>query len=72
MAISPGALGGTEMNSCPNSGGADPKALGIEQVKSMGDNCAVLVTKYKCKECECEFREYMVTHWHLEVTQHDR
>jgi hypothetical protein len=59
------------MTSCPDCGTGDPKALGIEHGKSMGDNCTILVTRYRCKECCCEFREFMVTHWHLEVTRHD-
>ena len=71
MAVITWALGDAEMTSCPDCGVADPKTLRIEQGKSMGDNCAVLVTMYKCRECECEFREFMVTHWHLEVIRHD-
>ena len=58
--------------SCPDCGLTRLKTLGIERGERLGDNCAVLVTRYSCKECECEFREFMVTHWHLEITKHDR
>jgi transposase-like protein len=58
--------------SCPDCGLTRLKTLGIEKSERLGDNCAILVTRYSCKECECEFREFMVTHWHLEVTKHDR
>jgi hypothetical protein len=57
---------------CPDCGVARIKTLGIEKSERLGNNCTVLVTAYKCKECECEFREFIVTHWHLEVTKHDR
>jgi DNA-directed RNA polymerase subunit RPC12/RpoP len=70
MVLSSGAVGGFEMN-CPDCGFKELKTLGIEKSERLGDNCAVLVTAYKCKECGCEFREFMVTHWHLEITQHD-
>jgi hypothetical protein len=66
-------MGGTTMiQSCPDCCSKSLKTLGMEKGKRLGDNCTVLVTVYKCKECECEFREFMVTHWHLEITKHDR
>ena len=56
---------------CPDCGSERLKSQGIEKSERLGENCAVLVTRYKCKECECEFRE-IHTHWHLEVTKHDK
>jgi hypothetical protein len=56
---------------CPDCGVASAKTIGIEKGERLGENCTVLITWYKCKECGCEFREFMVTHWHLEVTKHD-
>ena len=57
---------------CPDCGSKSLKTMGIEKSERFGDNCVVIITKYCCKECECEFHEFMVTHWELEVTKHDR
>jgi transposase-like protein len=58
------------IQSCPDCGMQNPKTIGIEKGQSLGDNCAVLITRYKCKDCGCEFREFMVTHWELEIIEH--
>ncbi len=73
MAVSDRVMGGDAMiESCPDCGSKHLKTLGIEKSDRLGDNCTVLVTMCKCKDCECEFREFMVTHWHLAITKHDR
>jgi transposase-like protein len=55
---------------CPDCGLAVLKSLGIEKGERLGENCTVLISKYRCKDCGCEFRELMVTHWELEVVEH--
>jgi DNA-directed RNA polymerase subunit RPC12/RpoP len=60
------------IDGCPDCGSKRLKNLGIEKSERLGDNCTLLVSSYACKVCECEFREYMITHWELEITRHDR
>jgi transposase-like protein len=65
-------MGGLAMiECCPDCGSEYLKSHGIEKSERLGDNCTILVSRYVCKECECEFREFMVTHWHLEIIKHD-
>jgi len=70
MAVIAWALGDTEMiQSCPDCGLKVLKSLRIEQGRCLGENCTVLITRYRCKDCGCEFRELMVTHWETEIIE---
>jgi hypothetical protein len=60
------------IQSCPDCGSKRLKTLGIEKSERLGENCVVLISSYGCRECECEFREFLITHWELEITKHDR
>jgi transposase-like protein len=56
-------MGGAAMiQNCPDCGSKRFKTLGIEKSQRLGDSCVVLISRYGCKDCECEFREFMVTH----------
>ena len=65
-------MGGLAMiECCPDCGSGHLRTLGIERTERLGDSCVLVVSGYECKECGCTFREFMVTHWHIEITEHD-
>jgi|WetSurMetagenome_2_1015567.scaffolds.fasta_scaffold387839_1 transposase-like protein len=58
------------IQNCPDCGLKVLKNLGIERGGRLGDNCTVLITRYRCKDCGCEFRELQITHWETEIIEH--
>jgi hypothetical protein len=52
---------------CPKCGGQKLKSLGIEKGERQDDFHTVLISKYKCKDCNAEFREIQTTEWTTEI-----
>jgi hypothetical protein len=43
------------------------KSLGIERGERQDDSHSILVSKYRCRKCGCEFREIQTTEWTTEI-----
>ena len=59
------------MTSCPDCGvEEDLKSLGIERGERLDADHCFLVSKFRCRNCGCEFREVQHTQWTCETTTH--
>ena len=58
------------MTVCPDCGSSDLQNLGLEAGQRVDDSCTILISSFKCKQCECKFREIQRTEWHVEVLVH--
>jgi len=58
------------MTPCPDCGSSDLQSLGLERGERLDDDHAILISKYRCKSCGCEFKEIQRTEWQTEVTRH--
>jgi transposase-like protein len=58
------------MTQCPECCSCDLESLGIERGERLDDEHAVLISRFKCKACQCEFREVQVTSWRREILKH--
>jgi transposase-like protein len=56
------------MTSCPDCSGSDLQSLGIETGERLDDRHTVLVSRFRCNVCRCEFKETQRTEWEVEVT----
>jgi len=60
------------MTSCPECTSSNLQDLGTEHADTGDQDYEVSTTKYKCKECGCEFEVTERTEWETEVTVHGR
>jgi hypothetical protein len=58
------------MTRCPDCGSGDLESLGIERGERIDDDCAVLISLFRCRVCRCQFREIQTTEWRTEVIFH--
>jgi transposase-like protein len=58
------------MTKCPECLSEDLQSLGIEHGERIDDEHTILVSRYTCKKCGCEFREIQVTSWRREILRH--
>jgi hypothetical protein len=58
------------MTKCPDCLSEDLQSLGILRGERIDDEHVVLVSKFKCNRCRCEFKEYLISHWQTEVLMH--
>jgi len=59
--------GSIGMTVCPECGGSDLESSGILRGERVDNEHTVLVSKFKCRQCGCEFKEYMITSWQTEI-----
>jgi hypothetical protein len=65
-ALFPRAMGGTEMTNCPECSSANTENL-LAMRDDRQDNQTLTITKYKCKNCGCQFETR--EHWEIQVTR---
>jgi len=58
------------LTSCPDCGLDELESLGIEKGERQDDEHCLLVSKFKCRNCGCQFTEAQHTQWKTETTKH--
>jgi transposase-like protein len=58
------------VTACPECSSADLDSLGLERGERLDDGHCVLVSRFRCRSCQCEFREIQVTSWRREILKH--
>ena len=58
------------MTACPECSSSNLETQGFERGERLDDEHTVLISRFRCRACNCEFREIQVTSWRREILKH--